>query len=160
MKGETMTGTMTSTAPAFRPGAWLLRIAAGLLLVAALAGCRTSDVYNVQDAALTTPPAAEMRQIENAIKRAGGGLGWQIKRAEGSGPGHLVGRLPIRTHVAVVDIKHGTETFSITYRDSQNLKYDAEKGKIHSNYNGWIQNLQNAIVREASGIEPEGGMDT
>ena len=99
-------------------------------------------------------------QVENAIKRAGGGLGWQIKRAEADEPGHLIGRLPIRSHVAVVDIKHNTQTFSITYKDSTNLDYDPKKGEIHSNYNGWIQNLREAIVREASDIEPAGATST
>ena len=155
-----MTGTMSSTIAGMNPRAWALRIAAGLLLIAALAGCRTSEVYNVQEASLSTPPAAEMMQVENAIRRAGGGLGWQIKRADPQQPGHLIGRLPIRSHVAVVDIKHNTETFSISYKDSTNLDYDSEEGKIHSNYNGWIQNLREAIVREASDIEPAGGTST
>lgn len=155
-----MTGTLYSTAAGVGTRGWALRIAAAVLLVAALAGCRTSEVYNVQDAALSTPPAAEMLEVENAIKRAGGGLGWQIKRADRDQPGHLIGRLPIRSHVAVVDIKHNTKTFSITYKDSTNLKYDAQEGKIHANYNGWVQNLREAIVREASDIEPEGGTST
>ncbi|MBK1669710.1 hypothetical protein CKO28_16850 [Rhodovibrio sodomensis] len=137
-----------------------MRIAAALLLVAALAGCRTSDIYNVQQVSLATPPAAEMTQIENAIERAGAGLGWEIKRADPDEPGHLIGRLPIRSHVAVVDIKHDTETFSITYKDSTNLEYDAEAGKIHSNYNGWIQNLRSAILRETSNIEASAGTST
>lgn len=155
-----MTGTMSPTITGVNPRAWALRLAAGLLLVAALAGCRTSEVYNIQEASLSTPPAAEMMQVENAIRRAGGGLGWQIKRADPQQPGHLIGRLPIRSHVAVVDIKHNTKTFSISYKDSTNLDYDPAKGKIHSNYNGWIQNLREAIVREASGIEPAGGTST
>jgi hypothetical protein len=155
-----MTGTLSpsGTGPELR--AWMLRAVAALLVVAALAGCRTSEVYNVQQAALSTPPAAEMMQVENAIKRAGGGLGWEITRAEADAPGHLIGRLPIRSHVAVVDIKHNTKTFSITYKDSTNLDYDPKKGEIHSNYNGWIQNLRNAIVREASDIEPARGTST
>ncbi len=155
-----MTGTLSTAATGADLRTWALRALAALLLVAALAGCRTSEVYDVQEAALSTPPAADMMQVENAIKRAGGGLGWQIKRADPNEPGHLIGRLPIRSHVAVVDIKHNTQTFSITYKDSTNLDYDAEKGKIHSNYNGWIQNLRKAIVREASDIEPEGAMST
>ena len=155
-----MTGTLSPTGTGMQLRAWMFRAVAALLVVAALAGCRTSEGYNVQEAALSSPPAAEMMEVENAIKRAGGGLGWQIKRADPDEPGHLIGRLPIRSHVAVVDIKHNTETFSITYKDSTNLDYDPKKGEIHSNYNGWIQNLRKAIVREASDIEPAGGVDT
>ncbi|MBK1699098.1 hypothetical protein CKO21_17785 [Rhodovibrio salinarum] len=142
------------------PRAWALRLVAAVLLVAALAGCRTSDIYNVQEASLSAPPSTEMMEVENAIKRAGGRLGWQIQRADPDQPGHLIGRLPIRSHVAVVDIMHNTQTFSITYKDSTNLKYDAAEGKIHSNYNGWVQNLRTEIVREASSIRPANGTDT
>ena len=143
-----MTGPL-STAPALRR----LALLAGLLLAAAaLAGCRTSEIYNVQQAALSSPQQAQMLEVENAIKRAGEGLGWHVRRADPDRPGHLIARLPIRSHVAVVDIRHDTETFSIDYRDSTNLNYDAEDGVIHSNYNGWIRNLRDAIVREASAL--------
>lgn len=131
---------------------WTTRILGIFVLLAALAGCRTAEIYNAEDMALNTPSQTEMIEVEEAIKRAGGGLGWHIRRADENQPGHLIGRLPIRSHVAVVDINHNTETFSITYRDSTNLNYDAEKGIIHPNYNGWIQNLENAIVRETSMI--------
>jgi hypothetical protein len=151
-----MTPTLSPAATGIDPRGWALRIAAALLLVAALAGCRTAQLYNVQEASLSTAPSAQMLEVENAIKRAGGGLGWQIKRADPGQTGHLIGRLPIRSHLAVVDIRHDTETFSIRYKDSTNLDYDPEEGEIHSNYNGWIRNLRKAIVREASMIEPEG----
>jgi hypothetical protein len=45
-----------------------------------------------------------------------------------------------------VDIRYDTSSYDITYRDSHNLDYDGEK--IHSNYNGWIQNLDDAIQNE------------
>jgi hypothetical protein len=55
----------------------------------------------------------------------------------------LTGRLALRTHVAVVDIAHDTNSYSIKYRESTNLQ--AEGGMIHKNYNGWIQNLEKGI---------------
>lgn len=81
-----------------------------------------------------------MDQVRDAIIRAGGGLGWNMKPVE---PGHILGALHLRSHVAKVDIHYDTETYSITYRDSTNLEY--QDGNIHSNYNGWIQNLDTAI---------------
>jgi len=45
----------------------------------------------------------------------------------------------------VVDIAYDTKAFSITYKDSSNLQYDAAKSEIHKNYNGWVQNLENGI---------------
>jgi hypothetical protein len=52
--------------------------------------------------------------------------------------------------VAVVDIKYNTKTYSIIYKSSQNLDYDGKN--IHSNYNGWIQRLNQAIQSQLSGI--------
>jgi hypothetical protein len=116
-----------------------------LLLV--LAACRTAPVYTVESEGLGSPPNAKMSQVTKAIKRAGAGLGWAMKTRKA---GHLVGSLAVRSHRAVVDIRYNTKTFSITYKDSQNLKYDGTN--IHNNYNGWIQRLRNAILAQASAI--------
>jgi hypothetical protein len=44
-----------------------------------------------------------------------------------------------------VDINYTTKGYSITYKDSADLKYDAEKGTIHEGYNKWIQRLDSNI---------------
>ena len=41
-------------------------------------------------------------------------------------------------------------SYSIDYKNSLNLKYDSTKNTIHKNYNGWIQNLDNAIQVQLS----------
>ena len=107
-------------------------------------GCRTAPVYNISDAALPEQDATE-KNIANAIVTAGGSLGWVMKKKE---PGHIVGTLHIRDHVAVVDINYDNEKYSITYKDSTNLKYDGTV--IHSNYNSWVTNLSNAINNQVS----------
>lgn len=108
----------------------------------AVGGCRTAPIYNVSSAPVTPTGSSEvtMDQVRDAIIRAGGGLGWNMKPVE---PGHILGALHLRSHVAKVDIHYDTESYSITYRDSTNLEY--QDGNIHSNYNGWIQNLDTAI---------------
>lgn len=108
----------------------------------AVSGCRTAPVYNINGAPIAPTGSTEvtMEQVKNAIIRAGAGLGWQMKPIE---QGHILGVLNLRSHVAKVDIRYDSETYSITYKDSTNLKY--QDGKIHSNYNGWIQNLDTAI---------------
>jgi len=60
-------------------------------------------------------------------------------------PGEIIGILNIRSHQAVVTIPHTTKTYSILYKDSTNLKYNAEKQTIHENYSDWIQRLDGAI---------------
>ena len=121
----------------------------GLALVVALGvGCRSAIVANVADTPFsTTENKPSMEQVKKAIMTAGAGLGWNIKSQS---PGHLIGTLNLREHTAIVDIKYTTENFSITYKDSTNLKYDGTN--IHSNYNGWVQNLTKAINVQLSAL--------
>lgn len=125
------------------------RVVFAYLVLTVLAGCRTSPIHNVNDAAITTASGKEltMEQVKKAIILAGTSLKWAMADAA---PGLIVGTLNIRRHQAVVDIKYDTKKYSITYNNSMNLKYDADHKRIHSNYNGWIQNLNNAIKARLS----------
>ena len=117
--------------------------AAGLAL---MFGCTTQPIMNVSDAPVSTnKPKASMDDIRTAIVRAGAGLGWQMTPDR---PGHITGRLALRTHVAVVDIDYSLKSYSIKYKESTNLDQDGDK--IHRNYNGWIQNLDKAIKTQLS----------
>ena len=114
-------------------------IAGFLLLTGFGAG---TPIFNVESAPIPPNPAATLENIEKAIMRAGLTLGWQIAP---KGAGRAEGVLVLRTHRAIVDITHDTRVFSITYKDSVNLSYRESDRTIHSNYNGWIQNLEKAI---------------
>ena len=118
-----------------------------VLVVALSIGCRSSILKNVENAPITfkTENKPPMEQIKKAIITAGAGLGW---RMASQSPGHLIGTLNLRKHTAIVDIKYTIENFSITYNSSTNLNYDGTN--IHSNYNGWIQNLEKAINVQVS----------
>ena len=103
---------------------------------------RGTPIYNVQSAPIPPNPAATLENIEKAVMRAGMTLGWQIAP---KGLGMAEGILVLRRHRAVVDITYDTQSFSITYKDSVNLDYVETDKTIHSNYNGWIQNLEKGI---------------
>jgi len=115
--------------------------------------CRIGAVYNVTDTSINTGSGNEptLEQVEKAIRSAATTTkpAWSM-RVEN--PGHIVASLHIRSHTAVVDIAYSTKSYSITYNTSTNLKYDAEANTIHSNYNGWIQNLDNGIKGKLSAI--------
>ena len=101
------------------------------------------QIQNVDNAPVNVSNSDyDLTDVTKAIQRAGSGLGWQMKEET---PGHIVGTLHIRTHMARVDITYTLDEFSISYRDSSNLKYDPTNNTIHRNYNGWVQNLNNAI---------------
>ena len=123
------------------------RIVILLLAGLALASCRGTPVYNVTSATMASPPGATQEQVAIAIKRAGLSKGWQMID---KGPSEIEGRLNLRSHLAVVSITFDTKQFSITYKDSNNLKYDGST--IHRNYNGWVQNLEQAILAQTVGL--------
>lgn len=121
-----------------------LTAALALALFLVVAGCRTAPIYNVEHAPVTTnKPHASLDDVEKAIVRAGAGLGWQMRKIK---PGLIDGTLYLRSHVAEVSIPYSTQEYSIRYKNSQNLNYQA--GQIHKNYNSWVQNLDNAIRSE------------
>jgi hypothetical protein len=112
----------------------------------ALLGCAASQpIENVTDAPVITRAKGTLRlsDVATAIQRAGRSLGWQMSA---DAPGLFTGRLARRHHVAVIEIEHGTRAYSIRYRDSANL--DARDGRIHPNYNTWINRLDKAIRAE------------
>lgn len=114
-----------------------------VLLALAVLGCTAQPIRNVSNAPVVSSKAnLRLDDVRDAIKRAGAGLGWGMKEIS---TGSITGTLQLRTHTAVVGIKYDTKSYSIDYADSTNLKYDEKKRTIHRNYNGWIQNLDNAI---------------
>lgn len=118
-----------------------LAVVLASILALLIVGCRSAPVYNVSEqSVLSSKSNLTLDDVSMAIVRAGGALGWQMKETK---PGHILGTLHLRTHVAIVDVDYSTKSYSITYKDSTNLDYDGTN--IHSNYNGWVQNLQKGI---------------
>ena len=116
-----------------------------LLLVVAfatLAGCTSVPIRNTSDAPVVTGSgkAVTAEQVRTAIVGAGKGLGWSMTPAD---PGLVVGRITLRGHTAVIDVRYTPKTFSIQYKDSTGLNY--QNGQIHKNYNGWVDNLERDI---------------
>jgi hypothetical protein len=121
-----------------------------ILALALVAGCAPVKVHDVNDTAVRTNKSAVTQDdVAGAIKRAGNALGWAMLD---EAPGKMTGTLRLRTHVAVVGVDYDPSKYSIRYKDSTNLRYDAETGVIHKNYNSWIQNLDAAIQRELANL--------
>ena len=124
-----------------KPGNLLIVLT--VALVPAVTACtRTSPIHNVSNAVVTSKPV-KLEEVRTAIVRGGQSRGWEMTPGA---PGHIVGTLYLRTHMAQVDIPYTTTSYSITYRDSKDLNYDGSS--IHSNYNGWIHNLDQAIQQQ------------
>jgi hypothetical protein len=115
------------------------------LMLTTIVGCRGGgQIYQVKDAPVATGSGKvlSLDEVKREIIQAGVAAGWQMTPVK---PGEIIGTLNIRSHQAIVSIPYTTKTYSILYKDSSNLKYDAEKQTIHENYAGWIQRLDGAI---------------
>jgi hypothetical protein len=120
---------------------------AALVFALVLAGCNTQPIQNVNQTAVTNAAGKPLtrEQVRGAIVRAGGALGWQMTD---EGSERLVGTIQLRKHTAVIEIPYSSSGYNIKYRSSVNL--DEKDGKIHSNYNGWIQNLHRGVNAQLS----------
>jgi hypothetical protein len=114
-----------------------------VFLLLTTAGCaRTVPLQNIDQRQVAVPAdrdGAEM--IKAAILAGGASKGWQMVEME---PGHIVGKVMVRQHMASVDINYDADSYSIAYKDSQNLLYDGSK--IHRNYNKWVILLDQQIA--------------
>ena len=107
-------------------------------------------------------PAERVRQ---AIQDAAKTRGWTLAT---NPSGKIIATLNVRTHMIMVEISYSPEKYSMTYKDSSNMKYapnaqtdsrinsantgyvrDGYNGPvIHPNYNRWVQELKDAIRME------------
>jgi hypothetical protein len=119
------------------------RALAALAAATALTACNTmAPIQNVENVSVSSSSNKSLSpaEVRGAIVRAGAGLGWIMKDA---GPGVINGTLLLRTHTAEVQIPYSATSYGIVYKSSINLQESG--GKIHRNYNGWVQNLQRGI---------------
>ena len=113
-----------------------------ILTLVFLTACVAQPIYNIDDAMIvsSTNKTLAKEDVKNAIMKAGTTRGWVIKE---DSPGNLVGTLFIRKHMAKIDIKYNEKSYSINYKDSENLNHEGYL--IHKNYNNWVKNLQQDI---------------
>lgn len=120
---------------------WMGRLVAFCVLVVGLAmsteadAARVQPIFNVESAPI--PDGLSMETIEDAIFEGCAARSWIANRVE---DGHMQCTLHVRSHMATVDIRFDESTYSIVYNSSNNLKYSGD-GRIHRNYNSWVQNL-------------------
>ena len=111
---------------------------AAIAVVGALAGCaRTAPINNVHS---TVSAGHTQAQVRSAILKAGAQRQWIMNDA---GAGVITARQQSRDHMAEVRVNYTATSYSINYANSQNLR--ASGGKIHKNYNRWVNNLDKDI---------------
>ena len=135
----------------------MINVVRGLMIVTlvAVAGCRVGTIQNMNNVTFAQPAtntaSLSLDEYKKAIIRAGSFRGWTF---EDVAPGHMIGKVNVRNkHFATVDVTFDTEQFSINYKSSQNLNYNADTKEIHPNYNKWVQNLRNDIQQEVTRLK-------
>lgn len=121
-----------------------IKLLGAFLLTLLLVGCgRVQPVMNVED----TPVRYNLqsKQVKMAIMQAATNRGWIVEEVNDQ---ELNAKINVRSHYAEVKIPYSAKFYSITYLNSDNLK--AEGGKIHRNYNRWVNNLNVDIQRQLS----------
>lgn len=113
-----------------------------------MTGCKSKPVKNVESQAVPST-VQSANEVKDSIIRAGASLGWIIKEKDTS---TLQGTLLLRDHVAKIKIPYSKSSYSLIYQGSEKLDYNAEEKTIHSNYNGWIQNLDRNIQLQLSAM--------
>jgi len=91
------------------------------------------------------PTAAE---VKRAILAAAEAKGWLIAPQP---DGKLLATFKVQNkHAIVVEISYAADQYSLTYKESVNMKYTERDGEqlIHPNYNKWTQGLIDAIHSE------------
>jgi hypothetical protein len=113
------------------------------LTLSALVGCTSKPIENIQQ----TVPGASVRSsadMQQAIVRALNKREWLVQRVS---PIDIQAEITQRgRHHAEISIPYSASQFAIQYRDSWGL--DQQDGKIHRNYNRWVDNLRTDILQE------------
>ncbi|AYC34597.1 hypothetical protein D3880_20445 [Pseudomonas cavernae] len=117
-----------------------LLLTAGLTI---LAGCTSKPVVTVEQnvPAIHTGAAID---TQRAIVSALGKRGWQVQQVSSN---QVLAEITLRgRHHAEITIPYRPDHYTIQYRSSWGLDY--KNGKIHRNYNRWVNNLNSSILRE------------
>ena len=132
----------------------LLRATLITLALLTTAGCTSKPVLNTQhDLQADTQVSEEkMKQvIVNALQKRE----WTVQRLS---PQLVQAEITVRNqYYAAIDIRYTRNSYAITYRDSRALGY--KDGKIHRNYNRWVNNLDSDIMAglRSNGVSGEQG---
>ncbi|AQT92121.1 MULTISPECIES: hypothetical protein [Pseudomonas] len=119
----------------------LLRVTLITLALLVTAGCTSKPILNTQHNLPADTQVSEEKMktvIVNALQKRE----WTVQRLS---PQLVQAEINVRNqYYAAIDIRYTRNSYAITYRDSRELGY--KDGKIHRNYNRWVNNLDSDIM--------------
>lgn len=121
----------------------LSRLLLAALLLIFISGCTSKPIYNAEEQFAADMQLSE-RQVQRAIVTALNDRQWKVQSRQ---PGMVKAEITVRgRHHAEVDIPYSSTSFQINFRSSRGL--DEKNGKIHRNYNRWVNRLRGNILKE------------
>ena len=103
-------------------------------------GCATIQVPEISG---RVPCQVQLSgQVEEAIYSALDAQHWVILAADDH---WIKARKQVNQRQATVEIAYGYRGFSIDYRDSEQMQYDAESDTIDATYAAWVKRLERHI---------------
>ncbi len=124
--------------------AWLI---AGLFSL--LVGCSTLPILNVEKPvpSMVNEQPMSIETVEQVILSSADKLNWTAKVVQ---TGLIEASIKEGDAQGVVDINYNQDTFSIQYKDSENLGYTGEV--IDNTYNMWVFHLMRMIQKELDSV--------
>lgn len=117
-----------------------------ILSLSLLGACTSKPVHDLDDQLVPVAVSGNrlsLDSVEHSILDASRKRGWIARVVE---PGLIEAQISVRSHGANVLIPFSEDSYSIHYKDSENLDFD--DGSIHRNYNKWVNNLSKTIRQE------------
>lgn len=91
------------------------------------------------------PEGVSMEKFTEVVTLAARRKEWIAKK---TGNTTIEAEIDVRgKHKVVVTITYLKTRYTITYKDSVNMKYNKGKNQIHSKYNYWVNNLNEEIKK-------------
>lgn len=120
----------------------LMSLVAALLISACSTGMNTMDL---QTPFSTSTSNATLSSVGRTIITASAFKGWNVRSQS---PGQIIASRHHAGHVAKVKITYTTDSFTISYLDSDNFGY--HDGSISSLYDDWVEELRDEIKNRLS----------
>jgi hypothetical protein len=114
------------------------------LLICALVvvGCTTQPIKTINS---QVPEGLTKAQVSESIKKAGSIREWVITD---NGEDQLIGKLLYKGDLVIVNIPYNETTYSILYKSTSGLNYDAKDRTVHRAYNKWTAILNEQIQKQ------------
>lgn len=105
-------------------------------------GCTSKPILNVTGTPIVGKKS--MKEIGETIERTLLTSNWSVDESK---PGKITASLKRRSHVAKIQISYTDKSFDINHLESSGLDYDPDSNTIHRNYNRWIANLKQNLLK-------------